>query len=219
MRFAVGVLLAAVRRSQRRPRRIDNAGAIKVAIMTDCKGAFAFGYEEDIGGAQAAFAAYAGARPKDTNKPSAGMDGSSMGGTPIKIVGYGCGNEPPALAVTETKRLMEKLGADVMVGPLSGDEGVTIANYAKAAADKMFINGTSGRSSRRCKMRAKNMFRYHGDGAQWNAGTARSRTSASAGARRRSSWTTTASAGRPAAGMIADFCAGAARSRSACSRR
>ena len=28
--------------------------AIKVAIMTDCKGAFAFGYELDIGGAQAA---------------------------------------------------------------------------------------------------------------------------------------------------------------------
>ena len=29
---------------------------IKVAIMTDCKGAFAFGNELDIGGAQAAFA-------------------------------------------------------------------------------------------------------------------------------------------------------------------
>ena len=32
---------------------------IRVAIMTDCKGAFAFGYELDIGGAQAAFAQYA----------------------------------------------------------------------------------------------------------------------------------------------------------------
>ncbi len=33
---------------------------IRVAIMTDCKGAFGFGYEPDIGGAQAAFAQYAG---------------------------------------------------------------------------------------------------------------------------------------------------------------
>ena len=29
---------------------------IRVAIMTDCKGAFGFGYEPDIGGAQAALA-------------------------------------------------------------------------------------------------------------------------------------------------------------------
>src|SRR5688500_6559149 len=39
----------------------DQGGAIKVAIMTDCKGAFGFGYELDIGGAQAALYEYAGA--------------------------------------------------------------------------------------------------------------------------------------------------------------
>ena len=48
---------------------------IRVAIMTDCKGAFAFGYEIDIGGAQAAFAQYAGGKVKNKNKPSAGMTG------------------------------------------------------------------------------------------------------------------------------------------------
>ena len=32
------------------------AKEVRVAIMTDCKGAFAFAYEPDIGGAQAAFA-------------------------------------------------------------------------------------------------------------------------------------------------------------------
>ena len=35
------------------------AKEVRVAIMTDCKGAFAFAYEPDIGGAQAAFAQYA----------------------------------------------------------------------------------------------------------------------------------------------------------------
>ena len=47
-------LLVAVRpRSRprvRSPRR-RRAATVKVAIMTDCKGAFAFGYELDIGGA------------------------------------------------------------------------------------------------------------------------------------------------------------------------
>ena len=61
--------------------------------MTDCKGAFAFGYEFDIGGAQAAFAQYAGGKTKSHAKPSAGMTGITVGGTPVKIVGYGCGND------------------------------------------------------------------------------------------------------------------------------
>ena len=34
----------------------SKATVVKVAIMTDCKGAFGFGYEPDIGGAQAALA-------------------------------------------------------------------------------------------------------------------------------------------------------------------
>ncbi len=34
-----------------------SAGVIRLAIMSDCKGAFAGGYELDIGGAQAALAA------------------------------------------------------------------------------------------------------------------------------------------------------------------
>ena len=37
----------------------SHAKVVKVAIMTDCKGAFAFGYDVDIGGAQTAFAQFA----------------------------------------------------------------------------------------------------------------------------------------------------------------
>ena len=53
--------------------------------------------------------------------------------------------------MTETKRLMEKLNADVMVGPLSGDEAVYIANYAKAHPTKTFIIGTAGFRIRPCR--------------------------------------------------------------------
>jgi branched-chain amino acid transport system substrate-binding protein len=149
-----------------------SAGVIKIGIMTDCKGAFGGAYEEDIAGAQAAFAKYAGARPKDPKKPSAGLVGGSMGGKSIKIVGYGCGDETPSLALKETRRLVEQLGADVLIGPLSGDEGVAIANYAKTKQPgKTFINGTSGGQQTTLKVRAPNFFRYNGDGAQWNAGT------------------------------------------------
>jgi branched-chain amino acid transport system substrate-binding protein len=185
----------------------SHAKAVRVAIMTDCKGAFAFGYDVDIGGAQTAFAQFAHGVTKSHAKPSAGMTGIHVGSTPIQIVGYGCGNDTVPVAVTETKRLMEKLNADVMIGPLSGDEAVYIANYAKAHPTKTFIIGTAGSQDPTMQIAPKNMFRYHGDGAQWNAGIGEI-------AYKKLGWRKAAimmddySFGwTSGAGMIADFCA------------
>jgi len=148
----------------------SSAKEVRVAIMTDCKGAFGFGYELDIGGAQAAFAQYAGGTVKNPKKPSAGMTGIKVGNTNVKIVGYGCGDDTPPTAIKETRRLMEQLKADVMIGPLSGDEAVVVANYAKSHPTKTFIIGTAGSQDPTLQIAPKNVFRYHGDGAQWNAG-------------------------------------------------
>ncbi len=65
---------------------------------------------------------------------------------------------------------MEQLKADVMIGPLSGDEAVAVANYAKGKPAKTFIIGTAGSQDPTLQIAPKNVFRYHGDGAQWNAG-------------------------------------------------
>jgi branched-chain amino acid transport system substrate-binding protein len=185
----------------------SHAKIVKVAIMTDCKGAFAFGYDFDIGGAQGAFARFAHGVTKSHAKPSAGMTGIHVGSTQVKIVGYGCGNDTVPVAVTETKRLMEQLKADVMVGPLSGDEAVSIANYAKSHPTKTFIIGTAGSQDPTMQIAPKNMFRYHGDGAQWNAGIGEI-------AYKKLGWRKAAiimddySFGwTSGAGMIADFCA------------
>jgi branched-chain amino acid transport system substrate-binding protein len=185
----------------------SHAKVVKVAIMTDCKGAFAFGYDYDIGGAQGAFAQFAHGVTKNHAKPSAGMTGIRVGDTQIKIVGYGCGNDTVPLAITETKRLMEQLNADVMIGPLSGDEAVSIANYAKSHLNKTFIIGTAGSQDPTMQIAPKNEFRYHGDGAQWNAGIGEL-------AYKKLGWKKAAiimddySFGwTSAAGMIADYCA------------
>jgi branched-chain amino acid transport system substrate-binding protein len=179
---------------------------VKVAIMTDCKGAFAFGYEVDTAGTIAAFSQYAGAKPKNKKKPSAGMTGGSAGGKKLNIVGIGCGDETPALALKETRRLMVQLGGEVMIGPLSGDEAVSIANWAKQNPQKTVIIGTAGSQDPTMQIAPKNLFRYHGDGAQWNAGLGEIvykklgwRTAALIGDDYSFPWTS-------AAGIIADFC-------------
>jgi branched-chain amino acid transport system substrate-binding protein len=62
------------------------------------------------------------------------------------------------------------VGVDILLGPLSGDEGIAIANYAKQVPNKTFVNGTSGAQDTTLKVRAPNFFRFGGDGAQWMAG-------------------------------------------------
>jgi branched-chain amino acid transport system substrate-binding protein len=130
-----------------------------------------------------------------------------VGNTPIQIVGYGCGDDTAPTAIRETRRLMEQLRADVMIGPLSGDEAVAVANYAKTHPTKTFIIGTAGSQDPTLQIAPKNVFRYHGDGAQWNAGIGEILY-------KRNGWRTAAiimddySFGwTSGAGIIADFCA------------
>ncbi len=183
------------------------ASPIKIAILSDCQGAFASNYEQDIGGAITALAQFAGVKPKNPNKPSAGWTGGQIGGHPLKLVGIGCSNDKADTAIKETRRLMEQLGADLMIGPLSGDESVAVANYAKQHPGKTFVNGTAGAWDTTAAVKAPNFFRFNGDGIQWNAGIGDL-------AYRKLKWRKAAiimddySFGYASgAGMIADFCA------------
>ena len=164
--------------------------------MTDCKGGFGFGYELESAGFRPALGSTLAASP-GTGKSRRRHDRDHVGGTPVNIVGYGCGDDTAATGIKETRRLMEQRRAQVMVGPLSGDEAVAIANYAKAHPTQTFIIGTAGSQDPTMQIAPKNMFRYHSDGAQWNAGVGEIATRVSGGATPPSSSTTTASAGRP----------------------
>jgi hypothetical protein len=84
---ALAVVMAAVAVWATGSLAASHASVVKLAIMSDCKGAFGFGYEPDIGGAQAAFAQFAHGKPKNNKKPSAGMTGITAGGAQVKIVG------------------------------------------------------------------------------------------------------------------------------------
>ena len=102
---------------------------------------------------------------------------------------------------------MEQLGADLMIGPLSGDESVAVANYAKQHPTKTFVNGTAGAWDTTAAVKAPNFFRFNGDGLQWQAGIGSIATT-------KNKWKNAAiimddySFGYASgAGFIADFCA------------
>jgi branched-chain amino acid transport system substrate-binding protein len=152
------------------PRSGGSGTPIKVAIMSECKGAFGAFDKQNMAGAVSAFAQFAGATPKDPNDPKKGFTGGAIGDHPLKLVGVGCGDDSSDTAIKETRRLMEQLDADVMIGPLSGDESIAVANYAKQHPDKTFVDGSAGAQDTTLKVQAPNFYRFNGDGAQWNAG-------------------------------------------------
>jgi branched-chain amino acid transport system substrate-binding protein len=147
----------------------DKGGTIKVGILSNCEGAFGAFYEPDIAGAQVPLI-NRGAKAKDPKKPSAGITGAELAGKKIEIVGYGCSDGTADKAIEETRRLMEQEQADILIGPLSGDESIAVANYAKEHPDQTFINGAAGAQDASLKVQAPNFFRYNTDGAQFSAG-------------------------------------------------
>jgi branched-chain amino acid transport system substrate-binding protein len=204
--FAVlAVLVAAIAASA--ATATNTASTIKVAVLSDCQGAFGSFDGQDLAGVVAAMSQYAGAKPVNANDPRKGWKGGSINGHPLKLVGVGCSNDKADTAIKETKRLMEQLGADVMIGPLSGDESIAVANYAKQHPTKTFVDGSAGAQDTTLKVRAKNFFRFNGDGAMWNAGLGdlaynklHWKTAAVVADDYSFAWTS-------AAGFIAEFCA------------
>ena len=144
------------------------AHALKVGILSDCEGSFGAFYQDDIGGALSVFAQYGG-KPSGS-LPSDGMTGITVAGRPIDIVGFGCADSTAAKALSEARRLVEQDGANVLIGPLSGDEGIAVAEYSKTQPHVVFIDGISGAQSTTLDVRSPNFFRFHPDGAMWDAG-------------------------------------------------
>jgi branched-chain amino acid transport system substrate-binding protein len=148
----------------------EDGGEIRLGIMAECEGAFGAFNEDTVAGATLALVEDAGATVNATDTALDGFTGATAAGVPIELVGIGCGDDTPDRAIQEIRTLVEENGANVVIGPLSGDEGIAIANYALDHPEVTFINGISGAQDATLHVQAPNFFRFNGDGAQWNAG-------------------------------------------------
>ncbi|MER8424768.1 ABC transporter substrate-binding protein [Mesorhizobium sp. M1403] len=92
-----------------------------------------------------------------------------VAGKKIEIV-KGSSDASPDSAVRAARKLVEQDGVKVLVGPLSGDEGLAVKDYAKTQPTVTFINGTSAAQDTTLRNPAENFFRFSTDGAQWMAG-------------------------------------------------
>jgi branched-chain amino acid transport system substrate-binding protein len=91
------------------------------------------------------------------------------GGKKIELI-KGSSDASPDSAIRAARKLVENDGVQILVGPLSGSEGLAIKDYAKTQPNVTFVNGTSAAQDTTLRDPAPNFFRFSTDGAQWMAG-------------------------------------------------
>src|SRR5438132_6495984 len=126
---------------------------LKIGLLATFEGAFTVLGEDSKRGAELAL--------KEHN----GM----AGGKKIEWV-VGSSDASPDSAIRAVRKLVEQDGVKIVVGPLSGDEGLAVKDYAKTQPNVTFVNGTSAAQDTTLRDPAPNFFRFSTDGAQWMAG-------------------------------------------------
>jgi branched-chain amino acid transport system substrate-binding protein len=144
--------------------------SIKLGILGECEGAFGGFHEDVVAGVTLALINHAGATSNSTTTALDGFSDAVAGGREIELVGIGCGDDTPDRIIQEIRTLVEENGAEIVIGPLSGDESIAVANYAKDHPEITVLSGIAGAQETTLHVQAPNYFRFHGDGAQWNAG-------------------------------------------------
>jgi len=128
-------------------------GSIKVGILATFEGPFTILGEDSMRGAKMALSEHK----------------SMAGGKKLEIV-VGSSDASPESAIKAARKLVEQDKVEILVGPLSGDEGVAMRDYAKTQPKVTFINGTSAAEQTTFNDPAPNFFRFTTSGVQWMAG-------------------------------------------------
>lgn len=126
---------------------------VKIGLLATLEGPFAAGGADGMRGAELAVK----------------QRGGTVAGRQIQII-KASSNANPDVAVNAARKLVEQDKVDILVGPLSGGEGIAIKDYSKTQPQTTFINGGSGAQATTLVNPSPNFFRFNTEGAQWMVG-------------------------------------------------
>lgn len=131
----------------------SHSGPMKVGVLATLEGTYTALGEDGVRGLKTALGQFDG----------------KAGGREIELIIQSTDTSPDS-AVRGARKLVEQDGVELVIGPLSGSEGIAIRDYAKTQPQATFINGISGAQETTYVTPAENFFRFNTDGAQWSAG-------------------------------------------------
>jgi branched-chain amino acid transport system substrate-binding protein len=129
------------------------SGEIRIGTMATLVGPFTTMGQDGIRGVELAIAEF----------------GGQVAGKKITLYKEST-NAIPDSAVEAAETLLNQNHVDFIIGPLSGNEGIAIREYAKRHPHKAFINGTAAGQDMTLRNPAPNFFSFSTNGVQWMAG-------------------------------------------------
>ena len=126
---------------------------VKIGLLATLEGPFAAGGADGMRGAELAVI----------------QRGGVVAGRKIEVI-KASSDAKPDVAVNATRKLVEQDKVDIMVGPLSGGEGIAVKDYSKTQPQVTFINGGSGAQATTLVNPSPNFFRFNTEGGQWMVG-------------------------------------------------
>lgn len=126
---------------------------VKIGLLATLEGPFAAGGADGMRGAELAVK----------------QRGGVVAGRKVEII-KASSNANPDVAVNAVRKLVEQDKVDIVVGPLSGGEGIAVKDYSKTQPQTTFINGGSGAQATTLVNPSPNFFRFNTEGAQWMVG-------------------------------------------------
>jgi branched-chain amino acid transport system substrate-binding protein len=128
-------------------------GTVKIGLLATLEGPFAAGGADGMRGAELAVK----------------QRGGAVAGKKIEII-KASSDAKPDVAVNATRKLVEQDKVEIVVGPLSGGEGIAVKDYSKTQPQVTFINGASGAQATTLTSPSPNFYRFNTEGAQWMVG-------------------------------------------------
>jgi branched-chain amino acid transport system substrate-binding protein len=132
---------------------VSAQNTIKIGVIAALEGTFAAGGADGVRNVELAL--------KQVN--------NTIAGKKVEIV-VAPSDTKPDTAVRLARKLVEQDKVDMIIGPLSGSEGIALRDYAKTVPGTVIINGISGALETTWVDPAPNFYRFNLDGAQWGFG-------------------------------------------------
>jgi branched-chain amino acid transport system substrate-binding protein len=95
--------------------------------------------------------------------------GFRVAGRPIEWIRESS-NAQADVALARARKLIEQDNVEIIIGPLSGAEGIALRDYSRTLTGRTIVNGQSAAADTTLRDVSPNFFRFNGDGMQWIAG-------------------------------------------------
>jgi branched-chain amino acid transport system substrate-binding protein len=137
---------------------------IRIGVVTSCEGVFAGDHDPTLAGAELPLI-QRGAHLIGVG-PEAGVTGFSVGSRPVELL-IGCerwGDRQTTISALSD--LVERGGADIVIGPLWAQDGIAVREFARAHPEVTVV-ATDSEQATTLKRSVPNLYRFEPDEYQW----------------------------------------------------